>query len=193
MTIAQTSQLIQLILNSALMIAVTVLTLGAVWLRHTTVVEQWHSQHRSRSAGGKEGTFAAAAGAPAPGGQRLQIGTEGTPHLPAQYQLTRLTTLIMHIALVVFVTSLFLLALRSLLNLGWLIPLAMLLFLGGTGFLLAGAGLLLLDFYQFGFSLQAHPRRAAPARRRRTTRQTSQPIPPLAVPTSPLELPRKIG
>ncbi|NJO11017.1 MAG: DUF2721 domain-containing protein [Leptolyngbyaceae cyanobacterium SL_1_1] len=164
MTIAQTSQLIQLILNSVLMIAVCIGLLGGLRLRHSAVTHQLQSLQQlyvQRSLQGAWGT------ADLLRSQRQQ--------LQHQYRLATSSHLIMYYVVLLFVASTFTLAARTLLNLGWLIPLALVLFVLGTGGMLLSVALALLDFYcalqrsspREPNALPVESPRLLPARRRR--------------------------
>ncbi|NEQ33758.1 MAG: DUF2721 domain-containing protein [Leptolyngbya sp. SIO4C5] len=175
MTIAQTSQLIQLILNSVLMLVVCIGLLSGLRLRYNTVLQQLQNlQQQSWS--------------------RSQLGGSPSPlrghrqRLQRQYRLASSSHLIMHYVGLLFVGSTFALAARTLLNLGWLIPLALFLFVLGTGGMLLSLSLALLDFY---YALQrplprqpeAAPRLLPPRRRRspRLLKSSQAAIPPLRV------------
>ena len=139
MTVEQTSQLIQLILNSALMMAVTLAWWGALWLRHSTISTQMQAHQRrvQRLIQGEQLTV-----------ETLAYLRQQRYQLQGQQRLMRHSLLLVHYGLLAFMTSLFCLGLRVLFNANWLIAAAMFVFvLGVTGMLLSVL-LTLLEFYQ---------------------------------------------
>ncbi|MFE4106475.1 DUF2721 domain-containing protein [Almyronema epifaneia] len=183
MTIAQTSQLIQLILNSVLMIAVCIGLLSGLRLRHSTIIHQLQSLQQQYT----HRTFQAAEGA------GLALLRSQRQHLQRQYRLASSSHLLMHYVVLLFIGSTFALATRTLLNWGWLIPLALFLFVLGTGGLLISVALALLDFYHAlqrprapGLDpLPRHPPRFLAARRRR---RSARPLPSASAAIAPLKL-----
>lgn len=142
MSVEQTSQLIQLILNSALMIVVSVLVLGALWLRHNAIADQLKVLQRQFTRTQQMDLGLGVDALASLKQQRFQ--------LQARYRLTRHSTLVMHYALLAFVTSLFTLAIRTVLNVDGLIPTALVLFVLGSAGLLTSVVITLMDFYQLG-------------------------------------------
>lgn len=152
MSVAQTTQLIQLILNTCLLMAVAVAWWGITWLRHGAIANQLARARRQASR-----------------------GDVATPlrSLQRQYQLGRMSVGIMHYVLLGGGGSLLALSLRTLLGIDWLITLSMLLFAAAVGGILLSVSLTLLEFYQ-GQPIRRYPRRrpkpmaleASPASRR---------------------------
>ena len=165
MSVQQTSQLIQLILNSALMITICVGLMGGLWLRHNAITKQLQSLKNQIL------KFSHSANGSVPE-QFTQLRHKRL-HLQRRYRLIHSSTLVIHYALMVFVASLFALALRTLLNLSWLVPIALFLFIVGAGGVLVSVAFALLDFYQFNQSASGKsgwtldPKRTSPSRTRR--------------------------
>lgn len=166
LTVEQTTQLIQLILNSALMMAIALAWWGVVWLRHGAIATQLQA-HQRRLAYLRQAEPEAMDQMGHLRQVRLQI--------QARYRVTRHSAFIMHGVLLVLVGSVFSLALRTLLGLNGLIPVALILFVLGIGGLLLSVALALLEFYQMGLLQE---RTAARPRSRRR---------PLALPPSQAE------
>ncbi|HEY9763681.1 MAG TPA: hypothetical protein V6D07_14210 [Trichocoleus sp.] len=176
MTVEQTTQLIQLILNSALMVAIALAWWGIVWLRHSAIAAQLQEQQR-RIVHLLETEYRTLDQFALLRQQRFQLQT--------RYRLTRHSALVMHYVLLALVGSVFGLALRTLMGVNGLIPIALILFVLGIGGLLLSVGLALLEFYQVGWLEEAAPRRS------RTRRMRMAALPP-ARSQHQQELPRKI-
>lgn len=153
MTVEQTTQLIQLILNSALMMAIALVWWGVVWLRHSAVVAQLQG-HQRRTA-----CFIAAGSLDA---EQLAYLKHQRIYLQARFRLTRHGVLVMHGVLVALVGSLFGLSLRTLFGSNWLIPLSLVLFVVGIGGLLLSVLLTLMEFYQLGLLEEGKFHRSRP-------------------------------
>ena len=182
MSVHQTSQLIQLILNSALMITVCVGLLGGLWLRHGAIANQLRS-HKSQLLKLSN---------PSTGSDPEQLTQlrQDRYHLQRRYHLIHSSTLVIHYALLVFIASLFILALRTLVNLSWLIPMALFLFIVGAGGVLVSVSLALLEIHQGSqASVRRLGRTPKPNRSARTRRipssQTSPASPKNAIPSDP--------
>lgn len=163
MTVEQTSQLIQLILNSALMMAVTLAWWGALWLRHSTISTQIQAHQRQvqRLMQGEQLTV-----------ETLAYLRQQRYQLQGHQRLTRHSLLLVHYGLLAFMTSLFCLGLRVLFNANWLIAAAMFVFvLGVTGMLLSVL-LTLLEFYQTSPTEEGMAR--SPQRSARSERSTAR-------------------
>ncbi|MBD2259799.1 hypothetical protein [Pseudanabaena sp. FACHB-2040] len=149
-TVEQTTQLIQLILNSALMMAISLAWWGVVWLRHSAISTQLQAhQRRMAHLRGAEGHSL----------DQIAHQRQLRLQIQARYRLTRHSALVMHVVLLALVSSVFSLALRTLMGGNWLIPLALVLFVLGIGGLLLSVGLALLEFYQMGLLEEAAPTR----------------------------------
>ncbi|MBD0337148.1 MAG: hypothetical protein ICV62_16795 [Cyanobacteria bacterium Co-bin13] len=154
-TVEQTTQLIQLILNSALMMAIALAWWGVVWLRHSAIAAQLQAhQRRMAQLRGVEGQSI----------EQIAHLRQLRLQIQARYRLTRHSALVMHAVLLALVGSVFSLALRTLMGGNWLIPLALVLFVLGIGGLLLSVGLALLEFYQIGLLEEAAPGRARACR-----------------------------
>jgi len=162
MSIEQTSQLILLILNSVLMTLLSAFLLGGAWLRQNTLLRQIRQarshyryltrQEKSASASTTASAAPSAIALALPrkivSAHQLKQVREQRQRLNYQYQWSRVGLLTLHVAVLIFSASLFVLALRSLLAFDGLIPAALLLFTIGTAGLLAGTGCVLVDFAQ---------------------------------------------
>ena len=175
MSVQQTTQLIQLILNSALMITICVGLMGGLWLRHSAIANQIRSlrsqihqfAHSSNSSGSE---------------QFAQLRHKRF-HLQRRYRLIHSSTLVIHYALMVFVASLFALALRTLLNLSWLVPIALFLFVVGSGGVLVSVAFALMDFYQSNQSAAKRSGRTLDPKRPQRSRTRRKPIIPSSTPS----------
>ena len=182
MSVHQTSQLIQLILNSALMITVCVGLLGGLWLRHGAISNQLRSHKGQILKLSNPSTGS--------GPEQLAQLRHDRCHLQRRYHLIHSSTLVIHYALLVFIASLFTLALRTLVNLSWLIPLALFLFIIGAGGVLVSVALALLEIHQGSqasvrqLGRPSNPNRSARTRRRPSP-QTPSPSPRSALPSDP--------
>ncbi|NJK53935.1 MAG: DUF2721 domain-containing protein [Leptolyngbyaceae cyanobacterium SU_3_3] len=140
MSVEQTTQLIQLILNSVLMIVACAFVLGGLLLRRsalenrlqTTSLEYYQVLHLTYDSQG----------------DRLLRLKKQLRRLQQQIQSSYNGVLTIYYALMLFVASTFALALRTVVNHTWLISLAMLLFIIGVGILLLSIAIVLLDLYQ---------------------------------------------
>jgi hypothetical protein len=137
-SIAQTSQLLQLVLNSAVMMVIALIWWGIVVFRLNTVSHHMHrlrrQYHRSKAKGSQPR-----------GLLRLR---QHCQELTVRYRLNRHSALIMHYVLLSLMASLFCLALRALMNSNLLITVALFLFVLGAGGILLSVALALMEFYQ---------------------------------------------
>jgi hypothetical protein len=144
MNIEQTSQLIQLILNSVLMVTACVIVLGALLVRHVAVggrlrlVIREYVELMANSGGTR-------------GDRPLHLKHQ-LHQLRQHYKLAHSAILVLYYALSTLVVSTFALVLRTLLNWNWLIQLSLTLFVIGIAVLLLGVGLALLDFQTSKYS-----------------------------------------
>lgn len=153
MSIEQTSQLLQLILNSVLLLLGCILLLNWLGLRQAAIEEQQNRfMHQgaelleSDRAGGSRGSSALAEN------RWLQI-RKYLRQLQQRYQILQASLLAAHSALVLAIGSTLTLALRTLLNLDWLIPLSLSLFVVAVVVLLGSVLLVLVELYQTDRSL----------------------------------------
>jgi len=137
-SIAQTSQLLQLILNSAVMMVIALVWWGVVVFRLNTVSNQMRRIHRRYRRV-----------PPDDNQQRVRSRLRQHRHdLTVRYRLTRHSVLMMHYVLLAQVASLFLLSLRALVNSNLLITMALFMFVMGTAGILLSVALALMEFYQ---------------------------------------------
>ncbi|MBD2464324.1 DUF2721 domain-containing protein [Oscillatoria sp. FACHB-1407] len=140
MSIEQTSQLLQLILNSVLMLTTCVVIWGVLTVRHIAI------HHRLR--GLNQEYFELLNHAVMLRGDRLHQIRNQLQQFRQRYQTIYLSLLTLYGAVLFLSISAFMIVLRSLLNWQWLITGSLLLFALGTGAMLVGIGLALLDFYR---------------------------------------------
>lgn len=151
MTIEQTTQLIQLILNSALMMAIALAWWGIVWLRYTAIAAQLQEQQRRIIQLLDTGYRTL---------DQLAILKQQRFELQTRYRLTRHSAWLMHYVLLALMGSVFCLALRTLVRVNGLIPTALILFVLGIGGLLLSVGIALMEFYQRGILEVSMPGRS---------------------------------
>ncbi|PSN17447.1 hypothetical protein C7271_17645 [filamentous cyanobacterium CCP5] len=128
MSVDQTSQLIQLILNTCLLLAIAVAWWAMAWIRHGAIARRLSHIQRQEL--------------------RHQAGRVSRRSLQRQYRLGRSSVGVMHYVLLGLAASLLALSLRTLLGANWLIPLALVLFMLAVGGLTLSVGLTLMEFYQ---------------------------------------------
>ncbi|HEY9647075.1 MAG TPA: DUF2721 domain-containing protein [Chroococcidiopsis sp.] len=145
MAIEQTSQLIQLIMNSVLMAIACVILLSGLLVRHNTLGEGLRHLGQRYADGLSQ--------ADPIRGERLSELREQLYQLRYRHRAAHVSVMVVYYALWSFVGSTFALALRTLLPWNGLISLALLLFLGGAGILVIGVGLTLVDFHRARRSL----------------------------------------
>lgn len=143
MSVEQTTQLIQLILNSVLMSVACALVLGGLTSRHSTLSNQLQVFTRSEDdsdAHRRSAEFAEAL-------PRRTYSRTQLRRFQSRYQLSRYSVLAAYYALLFSVFSCFALALRGLLQWNGLITLALSLFVLGVTILLLAIGLTLVDLH----------------------------------------------
>jgi hypothetical protein len=145
MGVEQTSQLIQLILNSVLMVIASVVILGSLLVRYTAIVGRCRTLNRDYL----DAVAESESGEASPEIIRQRL-------LPLRAQLYRVrllcraaqnSILAMYLGLFFFVMSTLCLALRTVFNLNGLINLSLWIFVVGMVINLCGIALALLDFY----------------------------------------------
>lgn len=136
MNVEQTTQLIQLILNSLLMTVACSIVLGRAWVRYTDLEKRLYSL-RSLYVERSGPTWVE---------QHLQVRKQ-VRHWLHRSLLSYASLLTAYYALLLAVASTFTLALRGLINFPWLIPASIVLFLLALGGLLLAIGLTLLDLH----------------------------------------------
>lgn len=137
MPVAQTTQLIQLILNAVLLLAIAVAWWGLVWMRSSAMSDRLRRLH---------------------GIQPQAVNPRWLSIMRRQYRLSRISVGVMNCVLVELSGSLLGLSLRTLMHADWLVSLAMVLFAGGAAGLLASIGLTLVEFYRRSPRRRARPR-----------------------------------
>lgn len=173
MTVAQTTQLLQLMLNSALMLALALAWWGGVWLRYQGVIHAVHGRGRRvrREPGRRQGW---------PDHQ-----------LRVRHRLTHHSLLLMYYVLLALAASLLALGLRTLIWGDWLISLALVLFVAGVAGMLGSVALALLEFYQMSgpgaaIAVEAHRREHYPGRHSAPPLISESPlVPPVVPPVNP--------
>ena len=157
MSVEQTTQLIQLILNSVLMTFACILLLNRVSLRQTALEEtlqvasrqcldlleasDMRGKARNDSKGADRGT------------NRILQAKKSLRQLQYRYQVVRYGVLANAYALLCAIASTFALALRTLIDLEWLVPISLGLFMFGVTLLLLGVILVLVDLHTADRSL----------------------------------------
>jgi hypothetical protein len=136
MSVEQTTQLIQLMLNSVLMGVVCALVLGGLTARHTTLSEEIQAlqQASAQETNGDEVRS-----------QVLQRRQQRYFH--TRYRIMGYSVMMAYYALFFSILSGFLLALRALFGWDWLIPVALVLFAIGISTLLVAVGLTLVEWH----------------------------------------------
>ncbi|MBD1911492.1 MULTISPECIES: DUF2721 domain-containing protein [unclassified Leptolyngbya] len=145
MTVEQTSQLIQLILNSTLMVAVCGLVLMGLLVRQGTLQQQLHWINREY----REQLM----GTAILQGDRFQQLKSQQQELRRHYRQIHASILIAYSALLLLLISSLMLALRSLWNQDWLIPASMVMFAVGNGVMVLSVGMALVEIRSASNSL----------------------------------------
>jgi hypothetical protein len=136
MSVEQTTQLIQLILNSVLMGVACALVLGGLIARNVSLSEEIQALNQA----------SAQAGSPDARGQVLQLRQQRRA-LYGRYRLSRYSVMTAYYALLFSIFSGLMLALRGMLDWEWLIPMALALFAVGVSTLLVAVGLTLMEWH----------------------------------------------
>ncbi|EKQ68259.1 Protein of unknown function (DUF2721) [Leptolyngbyaceae cyanobacterium JSC-12] len=135
MSVEQTTQLIQLILNSVLMSVACALVLGGLTARHSAIAEQLQALHFT-----EELTLE-------PTRSRRGQSRNQIRRLQYRYTLSRYSVVVAYYALFFAIVSCLTLALRGIINWNGLISLALVLFVVGVATLLVSVGLTLVDWH----------------------------------------------
>lgn len=137
MSVEQTTQLIQLILNSVLMGVVCALVLGGLTVRHSALSEEIQALNQ---AGTQDVNW---------DGIRSQVlqQRQQRRYLHTRYRIMGYGVLMAYYALLFSILSGFLLALRGLVGWDWLIPVALVVFAIGISTLLVAVSLTLLEWH----------------------------------------------
>lgn len=152
MSVEQTTQLIQLILNSVLLTVACVLVLGRVGVRQTAL------EDRMKTATRQLASILDLVGSPDSGGKlpphiRLGQAKKSLRQLQRHYQINHYSHLVAYYAFLLAILSTFTLALRTLLNADWLISIALGLFVISISGLALSIGLTLIDLHYSRISL----------------------------------------
>ncbi|GAB4339275.1 MAG: hypothetical protein OHK0047_29970 [Leptolyngbyaceae cyanobacterium] len=135
MSVEQTTQLIQLMLNSMLMGVVCALVLGGLTARHSTLSEEIQALQQ---AGVQETNREAV---------RSQVSRRQQRYFHTRYRIMGYGVMMAYYALLFSILSGFLLALRGLFGWDWLVPVALALFAIGISTLLVAVGLTLIEWH----------------------------------------------
>lgn len=138
MSIDDTTQLIQLILNSVIMLLACACVLGGLLLRRSVIenrlqitnVEYFQMLDRVEQS------------------NRLSILQRQLRYLQQRVKTANNGILVMYYALMLFVASTFLLAIRTVVSAEWLVTASMTVFIGGVAVLLFSVAIVLLDLHQ---------------------------------------------
>ncbi|MDX2231286.1 MAG: DUF2721 domain-containing protein [Leptolyngbyaceae cyanobacterium bins.349] len=144
MSVEQTTQLIQLILNSVLMSIACALVLGGLTARHTFISQQLQGLHRP------EPSLDADLRSPATGWSvpsRLSYRRSQIHRLRYRYRISRYSVLSAYYALLFAILSCFALVVRGMIDWNALIPIALGCFVIGVSTLLVAVGLTLVDWH----------------------------------------------
>ncbi len=137
MSVEQTTQLIQLILNSVLMGVVCALVLGGLTARHSALGEEIQSLYQ---AGPQDPNLDSIR-------SQVMQQRQQRRYFHTRYRIVGYSVLMAYYALLFSILSGFLLALRGLLGWDWLIPVALVLFAIGISTLLVAVGLTLIEWH----------------------------------------------
>lgn len=137
MSVEQTTQLIQLMLNSVLMGVVCALVLGGLTTRHGALSEEIQALYQADN---QEANLDGIRSQALPQRQQRR-------YLHTRYRIMGYSVLTAYYALLFSILSGFLLALRGLLGWDWLIPVALVLFAIGISTLLVSVGLTLIEWH----------------------------------------------
>jgi hypothetical protein len=148
MSVEQTTQLIQLILNSMLMMVACTLLLSRIALRQTALEESLQTANRQcmelLGLGGER--WSEGNGAERSTSRALQA-KKHLRQLQHRYKVVQYSVLANAYALMCAIASTLALSLRALINLEWLVPISLGLFVFGVTLLLLGVGFMLLDLH----------------------------------------------
>ena len=146
MSVEQTEQLIQLILNSLLLVTICVIVLSSLLMRHTSIVNRLQTVQQDY--------FKLLEGAEVFRGDRLKHLKHQIRSLRRHYRLTHISILAAHYALLCCIASTLVVAFRAFIYANWLIQLALVLFVAGVAILMVSIGLALFDLYSTNHSVR---------------------------------------
>ncbi|UBF24741.1 DUF2721 domain-containing protein [Kovacikia minuta CCNUW1] len=154
MSVEQTTQLIQLILNSVLMTVACGLAVGRLGARHATTEEQLRTANHWFASLLEAGNEIKSADRDSPlRDVRLFQVKKFLRRQQRRYAVTHFSLLAACYALLFSIGSIFVMTLRALINADWLIVVALGLFVVSVAFLLLGIGLTLVDLHSSDLSL----------------------------------------
>jgi len=155
MTVDQTTQLIQLILNSVMMVTACIIVLGGLMIRYVTVKNRLQVTHKEYLELLTQ----------VPHQQELLQTLKGRlRHLRHQHRMAHGSVLTIQYALLFFVISIFALTLRTILDFSWLIPIALIFFTLGILGVLISVTFTLNDFHVAGHSIWREIRAMMPTK-----------------------------
>lgn len=185
MSVEQSTQLIQLILNSILISVACALVLGGLTARQAALEERLQLLTRQYYdyADPVEGSAGLRS-------DRLSYVKKALRQVQYRCQISHYSILAVHYALLFSIVSVLILAFRTAINLDWLIPVAMACFIFGIAIMLISVGLTLIDLHlsdrplledirgilNLGLSDDAYP---ATSRTRRSSSSYDRPYPKL--------------
>ena len=150
MTVQQTSQLIQLILNSVLMANAAIVLLGILLLRQAMVHHRLRSLHHTHRDQHKHLVETKQDWLNTSLRKSLLQAGRQIKQLHHHYRSHTHSIVVVQAACITLITSTFFLTLRTIANANWLISLSLWLSVGGITLLLLGLGLALLELYRDG-------------------------------------------
>jgi hypothetical protein len=172
MSVEQTSQLIQLILNSVLMTFVCVMAMGRLGVRHTAVEEKLKQANHQYADLRQKGQRLASE-------PRLAPAKKALLNLKRRHQVTRYSLLLAHYALLFAIGSTLAMVLRALIYADWLIIFSLSVFVISVLLLLLSIGLTLLDLQTSRLPLWEEVKLMFQlGQRKRTPKVTSKPARP---------------
>ncbi|HEY9617864.1 MAG TPA: DUF2721 domain-containing protein [Microcoleaceae cyanobacterium] len=142
MSVEQSTQLIQLILNSILISVACALVLGGLTARQAALEERLQLLARQYSDYAEQ--FESGAGLRS---DRLGYVKKALRQVQYRYQISHYSVLAVHYALLFSIISVLILAFRTAINMDWLIPIALACFILGIAIMLLGVGLTLIDLH----------------------------------------------
>ena len=148
MSVEQTTQLIQLILNSVLMMVACALLLSRIMLRQTALEESLQAANRQcvELLGLGQERLSEGKGSDRLTSRLLQAKKQ-LRQLQHRYKVMRYSVLANAYALMCAIASTLSLALRTVINLEWLVPISLGVFVFGVTLLLLGVCLMLIDLH----------------------------------------------
>lgn len=199
MSVEQSTQLIQLILNSILISVACALVLGGLTARQAALEERLQLLARQYYdyADQLEGSSGFR-------GDRLSYVKKALRQLQYRCQISHYSVLAVHYALLFSIVSVLILAFRTAITLDWLIPVALACFILGVAITLLGVGLTLIDLHlsdrplledmrgilNLGISDDSYP---ATARSRRTTSSYDRAYPKMSSSSVTSRSRRRVG